>query len=129
MGSGPFSIFRMITRFTSTTCKIIRWAFFFTGQAQLDKNFEIIFETEELPLEKKHFLVRLTPRQTNGLLLRILLEIVPSSYKIVRLVSIEPIGNRNEYILRDVRENVRISDKRFHFKVPKGVEIIRDQRK
>ncbi len=102
---------------------------FFTGQAQLDKNFEIIFETEELPLEKKHFLVRLTPRQTNGLLLRILLEIVPSSYKIVRLVSIEPIGNRNEYILRDVRENVRISDKRFHFKVPKGVEIIRDQRK
>jgi outer membrane lipoprotein-sorting protein len=52
------------------------------------------------------------------------LEIDPSSDLIYRLIVIEPIGNRNEYIMKNFRENARISDRQFSFKVPKDVEVM-----
>lgn len=98
---------------------------FFMGEGQVSRDFRIEFENEELPSAKENFLVRLIPRQADGSVLRILLEIEPTSYQIVRLTAIEPIGSRNDYILKNVREDVSIPDRRFRFKPPKGVEIIR----
>ena len=99
---------------------------FFMGEGQVARDFEIEFEREELPSAKENFLVRLIPRQADGSLLRILLEIEPASYQIVRLAAIEPIGARNDYILKNVREDVSIPDRRFRFKPPKGVEIVQE---
>jgi outer membrane lipoprotein-sorting protein len=53
-----------------------------------------------------------------------MLEIDPSTYLIYRLIVIEPIGNRNEYIMKNIRENIRISDQQFRFKLPKDVEVL-----
>ncbi len=103
-----------------------RLVLFFMGEGQVARDFEIEFEREEMPSAKENFLVRLIPRQADGFLLRILLEIEPTSYQIVRLASIEPIGARNDYILKNVREDVSIPDRRFRFKPPKGVEIVRE---
>ena len=98
---------------------------FLMGEGQVARDFEIAFETEEPPLEDENFLIRLTPREEEASVSQILLEIAPSSYQIERLVAIEPIGSRNDYILKNVREDVSISDRRFRFKPPKGVEIVR----
>ncbi len=99
---------------------------FFMGEGEIARDFEIEFETEEPPLAEGNFVVRLTPHQADGSFLRILLEIEPSSYRIMRLVAIEPIGTRNDYILKNVQEGVSIPDRRFRFKPPKGVEIVRE---
>ena len=98
---------------------------FLMGEGQVARDFEIVFETEELPHQDENFLIRLTPREEEASLSQILLEIAPSSYQIERLVAIEPIGARNDYILKNVREDVSIPDRRFRFKPPKGVEIVR----
>ena len=55
---------------------------------------------------------------------RLILEIDPSSDLIYRLIVIEPIGNRNEYVMKNFRENVRISDRQFIFKLPKDVQVM-----
>ena len=99
---------------------------FLMGEGQVARDFEIAFETEEPPLEDENFLIRLTPREEEASFSQILLEIAPSSYQIERLVAIEPIGARNDYILKNVREDVSIPDRRFRFKPPKGVEIVRE---
>ena len=98
---------------------------FLMGEGQVARDFEIVFETEELPHQDENFLIRLIPREEEASLSQILLEIAPSSYQIERLVAIEPIGARNDYILKNVREDVSIPDRRFRFKPPKGVEIVR----
>ncbi len=98
---------------------------FLMGEGQVARDFEIVFETEELPHQDENFLIRLTPREEEASLSQILLEIAPSSYQIERLVAIEPIGARNDYILKNVREDASIPDRRFRFKPPKGVEIVR----
>ena len=96
------------------------------GEGQVARDFEIAFETEEAPLERENFLIRLTPRKEEASLSQILLEISPSSYRIERLVAIEPIGARNDYILKNIREDVSIPDRRFKFKPPKGVEVVQE---
>ena len=98
---------------------------FLMGEGQVARDFEIVFETEEPPRQDENFLIRLTAREEEASFSQILLEIAPSSYHIERLVAIDPIGARNDYILKNVREDVSIPDRRFRFKPPKGVEIIR----
>ncbi len=98
---------------------------FLMGEGQVARDFKIVFETEEPPRRDENFLIRLTPREEEASFSQILLEIAPSSYQIERLVAIDPIGARNDYILKNVREDVSIPDRRFRFKPPKGVEIIR----
>ncbi len=98
---------------------------FLMGEGQVARDFEIAFETEELPLQDGNFLIRLTPREEEASFSQILLEIVPTSYQIERLVAIELIGARNDYILKNVQEDVSIPDRRFKFKPPKGVEVVR----
>ena len=98
---------------------------FLMGEGQVARDFEIVFETEEPPRQDENFLIRLTPREEEASFSQILLEIAPSSYHIERLVAIDPMGARNDYILKNVREDVSIPDRRFRFKPPKGVEIIR----
>ena len=98
---------------------------FLMGEGQVTRDFEIVFETEEPPRQDENFLIRLTPREEEASFSQILLEIAPSSYHIERLVAIDPMGARNDYILKNVREDVSIPDRRFRFKPPKGVEIIR----
>ena len=99
---------------------------FLMGEGQVAQDFEIAFEREEPPLKKENFLVRLTPREEEASFSEILLEITPVSYRIERLVAVEPIGARNDYILKNIRENVSIPDRRFRFKPPGGVEIVRE---
>ena len=98
---------------------------FLMGEGDIAQDFEIAFEAEELPLQEGNFLIRLTPREEEASFSQILLEIAPFSYQIERLVAIEPIGARNDYILKNVREDVSIPDRRFRFKAPKGVEVVR----
>ncbi len=97
---------------------------FLVGKGRIREDFQVELEEAEKPLQADHLLVRLTPKQPQGNYSRLILEIDPSSYLIYRLIVIEPIGNRNEYVMKNFRENVRISDRQFNFKLPKDVEVM-----
>ena len=98
--------------------------FFLLGKGDIQKDFQVELEEQEEALEPANTLIRLTPKQPQGEFSFLLLEVDSSSYLIRRLVVVEPIGNRNEYILSDFQENIRIPDKQFDFKIPEGVEVM-----
>ena len=97
---------------------------FLVGKGKIQEDFQIELEEAEKPLRDENILVRLTPKQPQGGYSHLMLEIDPSTYLIYRLIVIEPIGNRNEYIMKNIRENIRISDRQFRFKLPKDVEVL-----
>ncbi len=97
---------------------------FLVGKGKIQEDFQVELEEAEKPLQAENLLVRLTPKQLQGGYSHLMLEIDPSNYLIYRLIVIEPIGNRNEYVMKNFRENIRISDRQFSFKLPKGVEVI-----
>jgi len=97
---------------------------FLVGKGKIQEDFQVELEEAEKPLQAENLLVRLTPKQLQVGYSHLMLEIDPSNYLIYRLIVIEPIGNRNEYVMKNFRENIRISDRQFSFKLPKGVEVI-----
>lgn len=97
---------------------------FLVGKGKIREDFQVELEEAEKPLQVDNLLVRLTPKQPQSGYSRLILEIDPSSDLIYRLIVIEPIGNRNEYVMKNFRENVQISDRQFSFKLPKDVEVM-----
>lgn len=98
---------------------------FLFGEADVEEDFRVSFESAESPSRPGNVLIRLEPKRPRGEFSEIQLEINPESRLIERLRVTEPIGNRNDYYLTNFRENVRLSDRKFKFKIPKGTEIIR----
>jgi len=97
---------------------------FLMGQGNIKEDFQVGLEPEEKPLQGENILIRLTPKQPQGIYAYVILEVDPSIYLVRRLIVIEPIGNRNEYIMTNFRENIRIPDGQFNFKVPPDVEVL-----
>ena len=94
------------------------------GKGNIKEDFQVGLEPEEKPLQEENILIRLTPKQPQGIYSYVILEVDPSIYLVRRLIVIEPIGNRNEYIMTNFQENIRISDGQFNFKVPPDVEVM-----
>ncbi len=98
---------------------------FLFGRGDLGREFAVSYETEEEPSQPGNLLLRLEPLVPRGEFSRVLLELEPEQLRIRRLTVIEPIGSRNDYLLSEVRENVRVPDRTFRFTIPKGTEVIR----
>ncbi len=97
---------------------------FLLGRGNIQEDFQVELEDQEEALEPANTLIRLTPRQPQGEFSFLILEVNPSSHLIRRLVVVEPIGNRNEYILNNFQENIDIPDRQFDFEVPAGVDLM-----
>ena len=98
---------------------------FLFGNEDVRHTYRAEYEMIEPSLQASNLLLRLTPRVPRGEFTHVLLEIDPDSYLIVRLVVVEPVGNENHYLLREIQENIKLPDRHFRFKVPAGVERIR----
>lgn len=94
------------------------------GEGRLSDDFEPAFETAEPPRSPEKTLLRLTPHRAHSEIDYLLLEFDPETRLIERLSVIDPIGQRNDYVLSAIRENPKIPDKLFRFRMPKGVERI-----
>ena len=98
---------------------------FLLDKGNLRTDFDAQFEEEEPSSRVGNTMLRLTPKRFQGEFAQVILEVDPASFLIQRLIVVEPLGNRNEYVLKNIRENIRIPDRRFDLKVPASVEVIR----
>ena len=97
---------------------------FLLGKGNILEDFHVELEEQEEALESANTLIRLMPKVPQGEFAFLILEVNSSTYLIRRLVVVEPIGNRNEYILSNFKENIEIPDKQFEFEVPADVELM-----
>ncbi len=94
------------------------------GKGDLRSDFEVQEEKEQAPRTAGNWMLRLVPRTPQGDFSHIVLEIDPATAIISRLLVVEPIGARNEYVFSDIVENRKVSDKVFKLRLPSDVEIV-----
>jgi chaperone LolA len=97
---------------------------FLLGQGNIAASYEVSLETELKPTLQGTVLLRLMPRAPELDYNYIVLELNATTYDVRRIVIRERTGNTSEFQLTNLKTNVRVDDKQFRFKIPKGVEVI-----
>lgn len=95
------------------------------GAGDIRKSFAVSWETDLKPKSGHSYLIRLTPRESEAAYAFLVLELDQETYDLRRILTRESSGNTSEFFLTDMTTNVKIEDKSFRFKPPKGVEVIR----
>lgn len=98
---------------------------FLLGRGRILESFAVSWETELEPSAGGTVLLRLVPRSPEPSYAYVVLECDRASYELRRVVIRESTGNMSEFLLANVRTNVRIDRSKFRFKIPSGVEVVR----
>ena len=97
---------------------------FLLGKTKLEKELQgLSFAPDVTPLSAGDVVLRGVPKSLAERVSQVLLEITPEHW-INRIVIEEVDGSVTEYRFTNQRENVAVSDQRFRFAVPDGVEVI-----
>ena len=97
---------------------------FMLGKTKLEKELQGLSVSPVVaPLVAGDIVLRGTPKAMAGRVSQVLLEITPQS-RIERIVIEEADATTTEYRFTDPKEDVEISDQRFVFAPPAGVEVI-----
>ena len=90
------------------------------GQGDIVSQFEVGLEDSPLPGARR---LRLVPRKPDPELERVYLD-VDDQARIVGIEVVDAQGNRSRFRFEQLRENVGLPAKLFHFEIPKGVEVV-----
>jgi outer membrane lipoprotein carrier protein len=97
---------------------------FLLGKAHLQKELQGLSVASDVrPLEPGDVVLRGVPKALAGRVNQIMLEVTPDHH-IVRIIVEGVDDSQTEYRFRDQQENVEVSDARFRFTPPPGVEVI-----
>ncbi|UCF36513.1 MAG: signal peptidase II [Acidobacteriota bacterium] len=96
---------------------------FLLGRGNIGRDFEV---SEEITETQRPGMVslRLVPKVPHPEFAYLLLEVSRNDLLISQLTVVEPIGQRNEYRLTDIRLNPKIPDRRFKLDIPSHVEVV-----
>lgn len=94
------------------------------GKAKLEKELQgLSLAPDVTPIESGDVVLRGVPKNMQDRVSQVQLEITPSN-QIARIVIEEGDGATTEYRFSGQKENAEISDDRFRFTPPPGVEVI-----
>jgi outer membrane lipoprotein carrier protein len=99
---------------------------FLLGHGNIMEDFHVSWEEAIRAIVQATHLIRLEPRVPEAGYSYLVLECDAKTFDLRRLVIREQTGNTSEFLLTDLKTGIKISDRKFQFKVPKGVEIIRE---
>lgn len=94
-------------------------ALLLAGRVEILSQFDVGLESTSSGPER----LRLVPRSADPELERVYLEL-DATYRIRSIDILDPQGNRSRFDFEDMRENLGLPDRLFHFDVPQGVEVI-----
>lgn len=97
---------------------------FLLGKTKLENELQGLSKVvDQAPAVAGDTMLRGVPKAMAGQLSEVQLEISASN-QIVRIILLEADGGTTEFRFKDWKENVELSDSRFHFTPPSGVETV-----
>ena len=97
---------------------------FLLGKTKLENELQGLSKAvDQAPLGAGNIVLRGVPKAMAGALTEVQLEITPSN-QIVRIVLLEADGATTEFRFAEWKENVELSNSRFQFTPPPGVETV-----
>jgi outer membrane lipoprotein carrier protein len=97
---------------------------FLLGGASLVRGFRATAERELKPKLEGTSMLHLEPRAPQSEYDSIVLEFDSRTFDIRRLVVREATGGSSDFLFSEIATNVRLDDRQFQFRMPKGVEVI-----
>ncbi len=99
---------------------------FLWGQGDLLSTFDVTPCTTDCGVSSEdELLLALSPKQSIASIQRVVLAVNVRTARVERSIVYDPLGNFTEYALTDLRFDMAIDDKKFDFKVPDGVSVLR----
>jgi outer membrane lipoprotein carrier protein len=98
---------------------------FLLGRGDILRSFRVSIEPGDKPRVEGTFMLRLVPVDPDPNYAYFLLECDSRTFDLRRIVVRESTGNTSEFLLTNLQTNIQTDSKRFDFKIPKGVEVIR----
>ncbi len=95
------------------------------GSEDINKSYVASWENQFTPKTEGSLLIRLVPRRKETEYSFLVLELDPRTFDLRRIVIRESGGSTSEFSFTNVTTNIKIDNKLFRFKTPKGVEEIR----
>jgi outer membrane lipoprotein carrier protein len=74
--------------------------------------------------EAGEVLLRLVPKKPVAAVARVILGVDASTNLVRRSLVFDTLGNRTEYLFKDVKLGAKVEAKKFEFKMPKGVSVV-----
>jgi outer membrane lipoprotein carrier protein len=97
---------------------------FLLGRGDILRSFDASWEPDAGSKAAGFISLRLVPRSAQADYAYLVLDCDPGSYDISRIVIHELGGNTSQFVLSNVKTNIKIDSKQFEFKIPKGVEVV-----
>lgn len=98
---------------------------FLLGQGDIRQSFEAAWERDPGPNADGAFVLRFTPRAAEADYAYVVIECDARSFDMRRIVIRERTGNTSDFALSNLKTNMKVDNKQFQFKLPKGVEVVR----
>jgi len=100
---------------------------FLLGKTQLEKELRVLsFAPDGQPWKPEDSMLRGVPRGLEDRVSQVLLEITPN-HQIARILIHGVDDSITEYRFSDQKENLELSDGKFHFAVPPGSEVVEEE--
>jgi outer membrane lipoprotein carrier protein len=99
-------------------------ALFLAGQARLTELFSVTGTVAQGPGEAGLLGLQLTPKEGTLPYTRVELGIAPSSYHVVRVTLLDPVGGMTTMWFSDLDTWSAIDPSLFQFQVPSGVDVV-----
>ena len=97
---------------------------FLLGKTKLEKELHgLSLAPDHAPAEAGNVILRGVPKALGDRISQVLLEVTPDD-RITRIQIDELDGATTEYRFGEQKENVELTDQRFHFTLPAGVEVV-----
>lgn len=93
-----------------------------TGKSRLEDTFTV--ERTSTEARRGGIVLRLLPHRRYEDIETIELEVEPSSGRFLRVILIDSLENRTEFLFDDIKENQNIPESLFRFTIPNGVDIV-----
>jgi outer membrane lipoprotein carrier protein len=97
---------------------------FLLGQMDILKSFTAEPDTEFRPKSEGGIVLRLRPRLSQPEYAFLVLECGRKDYDLRRIIIRELSGNTSEFDLSNLETGIRVDNRQFQFKIPKGVEVV-----
>ena len=100
-------------------------ALFLTGKGNIQRDFFVVFDTvAEAPAGA--MALKLTPRKREPEFDWLTLVLQPGTLALSKMITVDPQGGRSVFSFTNLKQNVRLADNEFVFKIPRGVDVITD---
>jgi outer membrane lipoprotein carrier protein len=98
---------------------------FLLGTGEISKSFAVSWESEFKPNSGNAVMLRLAPLKRESEYSFIVLELDRENYELRGIIIRESGGNTSRFAFTDFATNLKVDNKSFKFKTPKGVEEVR----